>query len=121
MDDKFAEINGANHTNGSSSVGAKETKMSLNGPNTATSGWSSSLGPDHYRVDNSRVSTNINKRDNGNDYRLFSNRIRQKENKQQHPNNNHTNSGINELLSIEDVNYYKTSLLRTNKQNASKE
>ena len=83
FDEKFgAEINGANHTNGSSSVGAKKTKMSLNGPNTATSGWSSSLGPDHYRQENSRVSTKINKIENGNDYRLFSNRIRSKENQQ---------------------------------------
>lgn len=114
FDDKFAELNGVSHTNGSSSVGAKKTKMSLNGPQTATSGWSSSLGPDHYRQENSRVSTKINKIENGNDYRLFSNRIRSKENQQGNPSN-YTNSGINDMLSIEDVNYYKTSLLRQNK------
>lgn len=112
FDDKFAEINGAINTGGSSSVGATKTKLSANGQNTATSGWSTSLANDQHSKEVSRTSTKFNKAEGTNDYKLYSNRMKSKENQQQV-----IYSGLQELINREEGNYYKTSLLRTSKQN----
>lgn len=118
LEDKFASSNfdvGAINTGGSSSVGANKTKVSMNGPNTATSGWSTSLANEQHAKEASRTSTKFNKADGGNDHKLYSNRMKTKENQQQMIYN-----GLQELINLDDgnnSNYYKKSLLRTSKHN----
>ena len=60
----------------------------------------------------SKTGTKFGKLEGGNEYKLYSNRIKSKENQQQI-----IYSGLQELINLEEANYYKKSLLRTSKHN----
>lgn len=79
---------------GSSSVGANNTGVSIGGPITTTSGWSTGVAKDNNKAELASKMNQKNQRADPNDFKLYSNRMKSKEN---------------------EPNFTKKSLLKTSK------